>query len=551
MRLRWRLAATVLTTACLAALSMWPSLRDNAVIGVINLLVAVSFMATGVILGDEPAQQSTARALKLAAIFYLVSWWWTWPGDWEVDPLPLLSFLFGYLWFVFGALALLRYPEPVLNRWYERVYILALGGWIRLVKLLLSIVSLLEWAGYDGRAWWPKPTAEQVRIHGRHLGREHRNRRPRGRHTHTPVPQDPARRTDRPRRRHTRRRTLRAVIGVAALFTPLAFMTTALRRQLTRSSVANLILRLAASPSTDGVQGELRRSLQDPTLVVWFWLPAEGVYVNVDNEAAAAPRAGGRWLVPVQTSNGEPLAVLAIDPSLERHPSLVAPTVAACGFALENGRLHADRKAQLAEIQALRTRIAQAGVAERRRIERDLHDGAQQSLLAATASLGAARVKAASDSGVTEAIDRARANLHTALSELRQLTCGIHPALLSQSGLAPAIENVVERLQIPARLDILSDRLPPAVETTVYFVACEALTNVAKHAHATVVTAVIERCRSEVCVQIRDNGVGGATASPGSGLAGITDRVNALGGTMRVDSPTGGGTMVTASVPCG
>jgi signal transduction histidine kinase len=576
MNLRWRLITAILITACLAVLSLWPALKDNPVIGVINLLVAVSFMATGVILGEEPAQRSTARSLKLTAIFYLMSWWWNWPANWEIGPLPLLSFLFGYLWFVFGGLALLRYPEPTLSRSFERAYILILAGWICLAKLLLAVVSLPEWAGYNRRAWWPSllpnrsmftdgTTAANFGLVALAivmvvlLFLKVRRAAQIDRIDAVPVVVAaylvcicggvylmarlmafPDALID----------TLRAVIGIAALFTPLAFLTTALRRQLARSSVADLILRLAASPSLDGVQNELRRSLQDPTLVVWFWLPSDGVYANVDNEAAAAPPADGRWLVTVQTSTGESLAALVIDRALERHPSLVGPAVAACGFALENGRLQADIRAQLAEVQASRARIVQAGLAERRRIERDLHDGAQQSLLAATASLGAARVKAALHSDVTEAIDRARSNLHTALTELRQLAHGIHPALLSQSGLASAIEDIAERLKLPTRLNIINDRLPAPVETTIYFVACEALTNIAKYASATSVTVIIDRFESKVRVQIDDNGVGGATASPGSGLAGIVDRVNALGGTMHIDSPTSGGTRVSASVPC-
>lgn len=576
MSLRSRLLITILITGGLALWSSWWTLRNNAVIGIINLLVAVSFMATGVILRDDAAQRSTARALKLTAVFYLISWWWNWPDNWEIGPLPLLSFVSGYLWFVYGGLALLRYPEPVLARWYERLYIVILGSWICATKLLLAVVSMPGWAGYSQRVWWPSLLPNRsVFTSGTSVANigiislavvmlvllflKVRRVAPIDRIDAVPVVVAActvcicggfylmARLVSLP---DATIETLRAVIGISALFTPMAFLTTAWRRQLARSSVADLILRLAASPSSDGVQNELRRSLQDPTLVVWFWLPADNMYVNVDNEVATTPPTGGRWLVSVRTSTAEPLAVLVVDPSLERHPGLVGPAVAACGFALENGRLQAEIKAQLAEVHASRARIAQAALAERRRIERDLHDGAQQSLLAAAASLGVARAKATPDGDVTKAIDRARSNMHRALTELRQLAHGIHPALLSQSGLAPSIEDVAGRLKLPVRLEVMKDRLPAAVETTIYFVVCETLTNTAKYAKATAVGVVIERCGPDVRVRIDDNGVGGAVASSGSGLAGLADRIHALGGTMEIDSPVNGGTRILVSVPC-
>lgn len=574
--LRLRLFTTILVTAGLAVLSSWWTLKNNAVIGVINLLVVVSFMTTGVILREEAAQRSTARALKLTAVFYLISWWWNWPDNWKVGPLPLLSFVSGYLWFVFGGLALLRYPEPVLARRYERFYILILGGWICATKALLAVVSMPGWAGYNQRAWWPGLLPDRsVFTSGTSVANigtivlavvmlnllflKVRRVAPIDRIDAVPVVVAActvcicgafylmARLVVLP---DATIETLRAVIGIAALSTPMAFLTTAWRRQLARSSVADLILRLAASPSSDGVQNELRHSLQDPTLVVWFWLPADKVYVNVNAEVATTPPTDGRWLISVQTSTAEPLAALVVDPSLERHPGLVGPAVAACGFALENGRLQADIKAQLAEVYASRARIAQAALAERRRIERNLHDGAQQSLLAAAASLGMARAKATPDGEVTKAIDRARSNMHRALTELRQLAHGIHPALLSQSGLAPAIEDVAGRLKLPVQLEVMKDRLPATAETTIYFVVCETLTNTAKYANAETVAVIIEPCGPDVRVRIEDNGVGGAAASPGSGLAGLADRIHALGGTMEIDSPVNGGTRILVSVPC-
>jgi signal transduction histidine kinase len=229
----------------------------------------------------------------------------------------------------------------------------------------------------------------------------------------------------------------------------------------------------------------------------------------------------------------------------------VAPAVAACGFALENSRLHASLRAQLYEVQRSRTRIAQAEMEGRRRIERALHDGAQQSLLATAASLGAARFKASGDSDVCEAIDRANATLTTATEELRQLARGIHPPVLVQSGLKSAIEGVADRLGLFATLSIPESRLPSPIETTAYYVACEALTNAAKHAAADHIEVRVELDGTNILIDIKDNGRGGARLGDGTGLAGLIDRVEAIGGRMTMNSPPGQGTVVTAVLPCG
>jgi len=208
-------------------------------------------------------------------------------------------------------------------------------------------------------------------------------------------------------------------------------------------------------------------------------------------------------------------------------------------------------QAQIAEVRASRMRIATAAIDERRRLERDLHDGTQQSLLAAAASLGAARLHVPESSEtVVAAIDQARKDLQTAYMELRQLARGIHPAVLSQSGLLAAIESVAERLPINIELRIPDQRWRANVETTLYLLVCEALTNTVKHAKADHVSVRLESHDARVDVIIRDDGCGGAAASDGSGLAGMRDRVQALGGTLSIHSPVGRGTSIEAVVPC-
>jgi signal transduction histidine kinase len=220
----------------------------------------------------------------------------------------------------------------------------------------------------------------------------------------------------------------------------------------------------------------------------------------------------------------------------------------AAALGLENARLHADLLAQLEELQESRTRIVEAGIEQRRQVERDLHDGAQQQLLALAATIGRAHTVAA-DPTMRQLMDQARTELRRALKDLRDLARGIHPAVLEQVGLPAAVEAVSESLPHPVQLRIDLGRLSPTTEATAYFVICEALANATKHANATRVQVTAERHDGTLSVTVEDDGTG-AIASPGGGLAGLSDRVTALGGRLTVHSPAGAGTRLTAELPC-
>jgi signal transduction histidine kinase len=200
-------------------------------------------------------------------------------------------------------------------------------------------------------------------------------------------------------------------------------------------------------------------------------------------------------------------------------------------------------------VRASRARIVEASLAERRRLERDLHDGVQQHLLGLGAQLTAAMTRT-TDPAAIEAFGLAAGELKLVLAELRDLAHGIHPAVLSQTGLAAALEDVAERLPLPVRVIAPASRAAPAVEATAYFVACEALTNVVKHARATRATVTVRVEEAELTVQIADDGVGGVAAS-GRGMANIADRVSALDGELTVRSEPGRGTQVEVRIPCG
>jgi signal transduction histidine kinase len=210
-------------------------------------------------------------------------------------------------------------------------------------------------------------------------------------------------------------------------------------------------------------------------------------------------------------------------------------------------QLDAELRARLVELRASRSRLLEAGLAERRRLERDLHDGAQSRLVALAMLLRTAHRRA--DGELAEMLDRAQEELQTSLAELRELARGIHPAVLSERGLEPALQALATRAPVPVTVQAEADRLPEPVETAAYFVVAEALTNVAKYAQATRATVVVRRSNGRVTVEVSDDGVGGADAAHGSGLRGLADRVAALDGSLELDSPAGHGTRVHAEIP--
>ena len=336
---------------------------------------------------------------------------------------------------------------------------------------------------------------------------------------------------------------------VAGGIVPLAFLAGLLRTRLHRSAVAELVVELGSLPPPAQVRDAIARTLGDESLELAFWLPAEERYVDPDGNALDPESRPGR-AVTVLEPGGKRLAALVHDPSLLDDPELVEAVGAAASLALENSRLQAELRAQLAEVRASRARIVEAGDAERRRLERDLHDGAQQRLLGIRLALQLARGRLADgDAAVDELLAEADAEVVDALDELRALARGIHPAILTEEGLAPALAALARRTPFPVELTVHTERLPVAVEATAYFVAAEALANVAKHANATRATVEITRANGRVAIDVADDGAGGADAG-GAGLRGLRDRVEALDGRLHVESPAGEGTRVTAAIPC-
>jgi signal transduction histidine kinase len=234
----------------------------------------------------------------------------------------------------------------------------------------------------------------------------------------------------------------------------------------------------------------------------------------------------------------------------------IARAVAGAEGRLASGLLGPSERAALAtrvdELRARREQLVDVVEAERRRIERDLHDGAQQRLVALAMNLGMAKEKFDKDPAAARALmEEAHQDAKLAMVELRNLARGIHPAVLSDRGLDAALSSLAGRAPVPVAGDVsVPDRPPPAIETIAYFVVAEALTNIARHAGASRAAVKVARQNGHITVEVSDDGIGGADASRGTGLAGLVDRVTAVDGTLHIISPAGGPTTLTVELPC-
>ncbi|HEX5088039.1 MAG TPA: sensor histidine kinase [Nocardioides sp.] len=336
---------------------------------------------------------------------------------------------------------------------------------------------------------------------------------------------------------------------VAYAAVPIAFLVGLLRMQWHRAAVADLVVRLGRATDPTQLREAIGRALDDPSLVLAFWLPDQQRFVDADGVAVEVGPQCGR-AVTMLDHDGRRVAALVHDPTLDDDPDLIAAVGAAASLALENSRLQAELRAQLAEVRGSRARIVAAGDAERRRLERDLHDGAQQRLLGVRLALQLARGRLNGDGhAVDQLLTEADSEVVGALAELRALARGIHPAILTEEGLSAAVHALARRSPVPVEVSCCPGRMPATVEATGYFVAAEALTNLTKHAHATRASIEITRNNGRVAVVVADNGAGGADPS-GPGLRGLRDRVEALDGTLRIETAASGGTRITAAIPC-
>jgi signal transduction histidine kinase len=319
-----------------------------------------------------------------------------------------------------------------------------------------------------------------------------------------------------------------------------------LRARWAEAVVTGLVVDLGAPRETATLRGKLARALGDPSLVVGYRLPDTETYVDdAGNPIELPARGSGRAATAIE-DHGEQMAVLLHEEGLSADRNLVDSVAAAARIAVVNAQLQAEAQAHADELEASRRRIIEAGDAERRRLERELRLGAESRLRKVAALLEEVRTEAGPDGNPIESL---RTELDAARRELREFAQGVHPAALTDGGLMPALTLLGERSPVPVEIIGRVDRLEEPAEAALFFVCSEALANVAKHAAAARVSIELQQAPRSIAVTIVDDGVGGAMPDHGSGLRGLADRLEALGGQLSLESPPGGGTQIRVELP--
>lgn len=556
----------------------WPSweLSPWLILDVARVLLCVVLIVVGVRLAGRRGQRRNGALMVGAAALTVAS-----NMTWGVGPVPAIAWVVSAATVVPLVWLLLQYPDSLLHDPWSRVFVSVLWPAVLGLRLVETVAWDPAWGGYSGPAWWPtlfhsEPLHTALYAAGwlaniffgaaflALLLRHHRRMSGLSRRQQVPL-------------------LVSGIVGalVYGLIVPVAYLlvleqddvsvgwevvvyasqagavivvlvafgVAATLGALDRSRVAGLVLALDTAHDPESVQGALRHALADPTLRLLFREEPTAPWVDVRGLAIGMREDPSRMTVPISAHSRDAVEAIDVDGSIPA--AMLDAAVSASRLALDNARLHALAQARLEDVIRSRQRLAQVGMVERRRLERDLHDGAQQRILAVSAGVTAARA-CTDDEALRARLDEIRDGLRIALQELRDLAHGIHPAVLTQAGLGPAVESAAERFALPVSVDVEHRRWEPQVESAAYFVTCEAMTNALRHGHATRLAVSANTAAGNLQLCIRDDGIGGADwHSDGGGLTGIRDRVAALGGDVRLASPVGGGTSLSVRLPCG
>ncbi|GAA2163668.1 hypothetical protein GCM10009727_80310 [Actinomadura napierensis] len=579
-----------LAVAALAFAAGWPYWRDHAAAAAVSLVGTAGIAVVGALLATG------ARTRRTGLLFVAASLCWAlnWLASWDTGPGPLLSPYAQADFYLALAAGVLLYPAGRLEYAADRIWTVFACAVLWGCPTALWVTSRPEWAAFRGRhVWWPAPFPDHAVFRVvlevsavlyivlalsfavvllLRLPKMSRMRRA----VTLPVTVAlafvgiSAALTQRPIMEESisldALLEVYAIQGAVVALVPLALLATGLRTRLAELAVAGRMLRLTAPPSVERVRDALRDVLHDPTLQLWFWAPAEEVYVDTAGRPVAGlddgdpggpdpgdpPEEGaGRWRRRVETAAGEPLAIVELAGALRDHGSLVEAALEAGGRALETARLQSNVQAGLEQVRSAYGRLLRAETVERERLARDLHDGAQQRLLALGAMLATLEALAV-DPAVKDHARDCRKELMAALAELRALAHEVQPALLVQDGLGPALEVVAERLGTRVLLEVTGERYSREIESALYSVLCEALSYAVDRARATRVTVRVRPDGHRLVAEVSDDGErpGGQPGAVPDGLAGMAGRIRALRGHMEVDGDPTRGTTVRMVLPC-
>jgi signal transduction histidine kinase len=346
-----------------------------------------------------------------------------------------------------------------------------------------------------------------------------------------------------------------SLVAVASI--PVSFVAGVAHTRNMRSRVADL-MRITREGADRGLWAEsLARTLRDASVRVYWWDEERGRYADASGtpiDVSESDLRNSHSYLPVASPLGVPIALIRHDRVLTDNMRLLDGVSSALRLSVDNGRLRSEIERTLEQVRQSRQRIVEAGVEARRRIERDLHDGAQQHLvsLGMRLRLAANSARSAGDEQLAGELEETITMLNQSLRELRELAHGIHPSLLSSGGLALAVPELAGRCPVPVVVDVQAEgRLPELIESTAYFVLAEALANIAKHSGATRAWVRAHVVGDRLELVVRDNGMGGASLDGGTGMLGIADRVDAVDGSIELESPRGAGTTLTIRIPLG
>ena len=475
--------------------------------------------------------------------------------------------------YVLGSWAMFRYPHSPREVRGGRRFFAALFIWIIVGELVTIAFSRPQWYGFLNTAWWPPTWPDQpvfnltstvtdiggiifAAIYMMLWIRRWRQSRGISRRLAMPIAiaaslvgaativELIAKVMSATSQQISQIYTLETYLLICV---PAAFLVSVLQRRFARTRIVDLLLHLRGPVAISAINDALRTVLEDDTLELIDLAatkPATGEYT-----VSSRPPRESRLHLPITSSSNVPMAVIRAHTSLSPNDDLVNAATVVIKFILENARLEAAVRKQVEELQASRQRIIEVATEERRRLERNLHDGAQHRLLALEFMLATSE----SDIDHENALDiirEAKSELGTILDELVDLARGIHPTILTQLGLRKAIQTIAERYMIPINVNLPVDRFGEVTELTAYYVITESIANAVRHAKASRIIVHGERSGGSLLIQVHDNGQGGAALSGGSGLRGLMDRVHSAGGELTVESKAGNGTHIEASIPC-